>query len=143
MALANAWTEQYQPEIQTRPELTVLEGGSATLRVGASIAERRRRRQALLRRRRRAIAVAVAVLASVLLAWPGHAFGGVMHDGALTDAASSSTLSPGSVYVVQSGDSLTTIARLIAPTNVAAARRALIASLGTSYVIAGERVLIP
>jgi hypothetical protein len=94
--------------------------------------------------RRRRSALAVLVLASlVLLAWPGHAFGGTNGVGLSTDLASSSTLSSGMVYVVQPGDTLATIARTLNPVNPSVARSALVAELHASVVISGEHVLIP
>jgi hypothetical protein len=141
MALVNSWIEEEQVRA-IRPSLTVLDGGSAGLRVGLSIAERRRRREALLRRRRRTLTAAALVFAAVLISWPGHAFG-TLRSGVNADLGSNDLYGPGQVYVVQPGDTITSIARMIAPNNVAVARRALIANIGTSYVIPGEHVVIP
>lgn len=97
----------------------------------------------MLRRRRRSLIGLALALSLVVLAWPGHAFGGVSSSGVLSDQASGSQLASGMVYVVDSHDSISSIARLINPANPAIARRALIHELGSSVVVAGEHVLIP
>jgi len=79
----------------------------------------------------------------VLLAWPGHAFGGTNGVGLSTDLATSSTLSSGMVYVVQPGDTLESIAQSVNPVNPSLARRALVNELHSSVVVTGEHVLIP
>jgi len=81
--------------------------------------------------------------ALTVLAWPGHALGGVTGAGLPTDLAGSSTLASGSIYVVQPGDSVTTIARLMNPLAPRVARAALVRELGSAVVVAGEHVLIP
>jgi hypothetical protein len=95
------------------------------------------------KRRRRSALVAMVLASFVLLAWPGHAFGGTNGVGLSTDLASSSTVSSGMVYVVQAGDSIDTIARLVNPVNPSVARRALVKELDSSVVVTGEHVLIP
>ncbi|MGH9021086.1 MAG: hypothetical protein ACRDV0_08745, partial [Acidimicrobiales bacterium] len=97
----------------------------------------------VLSRLRRAVA-ALAVCAGLgVLAWPGHALGGVTGAGLATDLATSATLASGSLYVVQPGDSVFTIAAAMNPVDPSVARRALVAELGSSVVVAGEHVLIP
>ena len=49
----------------------------------------------------------------------------------------------GAVYVVQPGDTLTTIAQLVSPENPDVVRRALVTSLRSDVVVPGERVVIP
>jgi hypothetical protein len=79
----------------------------------------------------------------VILAWAGHAFGGVNGVGVPSDGASSSLLSAGMVYVVQPGDTVASIARLANPNDPAVARVALERELRSSVVVTGEHVLIP
>jgi predicted anti-sigma-YlaC factor YlaD len=141
MALQQTWNDEIVEE-QARPRLTVLDGGSASLRVGATIAERRQRREAMMRRRRRTILALIGIITVVLMLIPGHAFGS-QTDGANPDLSGHYGLAVGSVYTVQSGDTVTSIAKKIAPDNVAVARKALIAYIGSSYVVPGERIVIP
>jgi hypothetical protein len=97
----------------------------------------------MLRRRRRTVGIFALVIASVLLAVPGHAFGGVTNVGVASDEATSSLLAPGMVYVVGAGDTLSSIATKINPWSPKNAERALTKELGSSVVIPGEHVLIP
>ena len=46
-------------------------------------------------------------------------------------------------YVVQPGDTVSSIARDMNPTNPTEARALLVHELGSSVVVAGEHVLIP
>jgi len=78
-----------------------------------------------------------------VLAWPGHALGGTTGSGLPTDLATGSALASGSVYVVQAGDTLTSIAAAVNPVDPRAARAALARELGSTTVVAGEHVLIP
>ncbi len=117
--------------------------GEPQYRRGPLVANRRAARARMKRRRRRSALAALVVISLVLLAWPGHAFGGTNGVGLSTDLASSSTLSSGMVYVVQPGDSLVTIAQLVNPVNPSLALRALTTELRSNVVIAGEHVLIP
>ncbi len=79
----------------------------------------------------------------VILAWPGHAFGGENSVGLPTDLATSSVLSAGMDYVVQPGDTVSSIARLINPVTPVLARRALVRELGSTVVVPGEHVIVP
>ena len=79
----------------------------------------------------------------MVLAWPGHAFGGTTQSGLSTDLATSAVLAPGMDYVVQPGDSLNSIAALVNPSNPAAARSLLVHELRSDVVVVGEHVLIP
>jgi hypothetical protein len=112
-------------------------------RHGAPVAQRRAARVRMLRRRRRSLACAALVAGLVILAWPGHAFGGENSVGLSTDLATSSVLSAGMDYVVQPGDTIDTIARLINPVTPSLARRALVRELGSAVVVPGEHVIVP
>lgn len=79
----------------------------------------------------------------VLLAWPAHAFGGETSLGQPSDLATSSQLTAGSIYVVSPHDTVSSIARRIDPADPRVAVRALTRELGSTYVVAGEHVLIP
>ena len=113
------------------------------LRQGVPVSRRRAARARMLRRRRRFMLGVAAVVTLVVLAWPGHAFGGVIGAGVLSDQGADNTLGAGQVYVVQPGDSVRSIAQLVNAENPAAARRALVAELHSSVVVPGEHVLIP
>ncbi len=126
------------------PRLRLVEPSAPrAVRVGPTLGARRRARAQRLQRRRRAVAALALVGALTVLAWPGHALGGVTGAGLPTDLAGSSTLASGSIYVVQPGDSVTTIARLMNPLAPRVARAALVRELGSAVVVAGEHVLIP
>ena len=104
---------------------------------------RRAARDRMLRQRRRTLAVLVLVTCLVVLAWPGHAFGGTTGAGLSTDLANSSVLASGMDYVVQPGDSVHSIAALMNPVEPRLARAALVHELRSSVVVAGEHIVIP
>jgi len=118
-------------------------GSAPRYRVGPLVANRRAARARMKARRRRSALAALVLVSLVLLAWPGHAFGGTNGVGLSTDLASSSTLSSGMVYVVQPGDTISSIAREVNPVSPSIARRALVAELRSQDVVSGEHVLIP
>ena len=95
------------------------------------------------RRRRRTLVGLGLALGIVILSWPGHAFGGVTGTGLPTDLANSSVLASGMVYIVQPGDSLTSIARSVNPIDPAQARTDLVHELHSSVIVPGEHILIP
>jgi len=97
----------------------------------------------MLQRRRRTLVAALLIIGLVVLAWPGHAFGGTTGAGLSTDLASSSTLASGMVYVVQPGDSINSIARDMNPVDPSVARALLVHELESSVVVVGEHILIP
>jgi len=144
MAAVEMFPNEFAGVSAARPILRVVESENvAPYRRGPLVANRRAAR-ARMKARRRRTAVAVAVLAGlVMLAWPGHAFGGTNGVGLSTDVASSATLSSGMVYVVAPGDTVASIARLVNPVQPAMAERALVAELRSTVVVAGEHVLIP
>jgi hypothetical protein len=47
------------------------------------------------------------------------------------------------VYVVQPGDTVSSLAALVNPVDPSQARRALVGELGSRFVVPGEHVLIP
>lgn len=112
-------------------------------RVGPPLAARRAARARMLQRRWRTLAAVALMGALTVLAWPGSALGGVTGAGLSTDLAGSSTLASGEIYVVQPGDSVSSIARLMNPLSPRVARAALTHELGTAVVVPGEHVLIP
>jgi hypothetical protein len=113
------------------------------LRRGAPLAERRAARIRAKSRRRRALAVLALASAVAILAVPGHVLGATTGAGLSTDLAGSSVLASGMDYVVQRGDTVSSIARDVNPVNPARARSLLVRELGSSVVVAGEHVLIP
>ncbi len=85
----------------------------------------------------------VLALAIGILAVPGHVFGATTGSGLPSDLAGSSTLASGMDYIVQSGDSLASIAKEMNPVDLAHARVLLVRELGSQVVVPGEHVLIP
>lgn len=96
-----------------------------------------------LARRRRTMSFGVVLAAIVLLAMPLRALGAVTVVGQPTPAAVPAGLAPGSIYTVQPGDTLRSIALRVNPAAAAAIERQLAASIGSSVVVAGEHVTIP
>jgi predicted anti-sigma-YlaC factor YlaD len=145
MAAVEMIPGEYQFPASSRPNLHVVAPREDIphYRRGPLVANRRAARARMKARRRRSALVAVVLASLVLLAWPGHAFGGTNGVGLSTDLATSSTLSSGMVYVVQPGDTVDSIARKLNPVDPALARHALIAELRSNAVVDGEHVLIP
>ena len=145
MAAVEILQEEEFFEVEVRPYLHLVSLGNepSRLRTGRSISERRSARARQLQRRRRSLVALALVGGLAILSLPGHAFGGTTSDGLPTDLANSSVLSSGMQYVVQPGDSLNSIARLVNPVDPAEARAALVRELGSSVVVTGEHVLIP
>ena len=81
------------------------------IRHGVALVDRRSARALAKRRRRRALAVLVLAGAVAILAVPGHVFGATTGAGLPTDLANSSVLASGMDYVVQPGDTVSSIAR--------------------------------
>ena len=129
----------------SRPNLRLvtIDPHPALSRTGPTIVQRRAARSRMLRRRRRTLVSLFVVAGLVVLAWPGHAFGGVTGSGLPTDLANSAVVASGMVYVVQPGDTVGTIAELVNPVAPSIARTALVRELGSSVVVPGEHVLIP
>ena len=114
-----------------------------SFRTGVPLAVRREARELRRKRRIRLYAGLVLAGALVILLMPGAAFGGVTGTGLSTDIASSAELASGMVYVVQPGDTLSSISKMVNPVSPQNARTALVAQLGSSVVITGEHILIP
>ncbi|HUV57642.1 MAG TPA: hypothetical protein VMV96_02430 [Acidimicrobiales bacterium] len=115
----------------------------APLRSGRPLAERRAARARMMQRRRRSLVALALMMGLGVLAWPGHAFGGTTGAGLPTDLANSSVLASGMDYVVQPGDTVTSIAQLMNPVDPSRARVALVHELQSSVVVTGEHILIP
>ena len=112
-------------------------------RTGPTLARRRAARARMIKRRRRTLVVAALTLGLVILAWPGHAFGGETGAGLPVDLANSSVLASGMNYVVEPGDTVDSIARMMNPVDPDVARSDLVRELDSSVVVPGERILIP
>ena len=112
-------------------------------RTGPTLVNRRAARARMMRRRRRTLVALALMLGLVILAWPGHAFGGETGAGLPGDLADSSVLASGMSYVVQPGDTVNSIARMMNPVDPKVARADLVRELDSSVVVPGERVLIP
>ena len=114
-----------------------------SFRTGVPLAVRREARELRRKRRIRLYAGLILAGALVILLMPGAAFGGVTGTGLSTDIASSAELASGMVYVVQPGDTLSSISKMVNPVSPQKARTVLAAQLGSSVVITGEHILIP
>ncbi len=115
-----------------------------TWKTGRDVTERRHAR-ALVQRRRRRLAAGVALgVVVVMLALPLRALGTVTVSGQQTPGGTPAGLIDGSVYVVQSGDTLSSIAHRINP---GADQGALVAKMahevGSNEVVPGEHVVLP
>ncbi len=145
MAAVEMLPRELKSPTTSHPQLHVvsIRDDAARYGQGPSVADRRAARARMKVRRRRSVGVAAVFVSLVLLAWPGHAFGGTNGVGLSTDLATGSTLSSGMVYVVQPGDTVSSIARLLNPVQPSLAVRALEGELRSTVVVAGEHVLIP
>jgi hypothetical protein len=132
-------------EIDSRSYLRLVsvETVSSPLRHGPTLAQRRAARARMLQRRRRTMVIVALIFGLAILAWPGHAFGGVTGDGLPTDLANSSVLASGMDYVVQPGDTLNSIAKSVNPVDPSLARTALVHQIDSSVVVPGEHIVIP
>ena len=136
---------QYEQELEARPYLRLVEVATvpSPLRRGPTLAQRRAARARMMQRRRRTLVTLGLVLGLCILAFPGHAFGGVTGAGLSTDLANSSVLASGMEYVVQPGDTVNSIARLMNPVDPSLARTVLIHQIDSTVVVAGEHIVIP
>ena len=145
MAALEMTQREYEGNFATRPLLHVVDSNEpgSTPNSGPLVANRRAARARMKMRRRRSVMVAIALTSLALLSWPGHAFGGTNGVGLSSDLASSSTLASGMIYVVEPGDTLTSISQELNPVSPDVARHALIAELRSNVVVAGEHIEIP
>ena len=129
----------------TAPYLRLVTAQNApqSFRTGIPLAARREARELRRQRKNRLYAGLVLVGALMILALPGAAFGGVTGTGLSTDIASSAELASGMVYVVQPGDTISSISHMVNPVNPEIAKSVLVAQLGSNVVISGEHILIP
>jgi hypothetical protein len=145
MAAVEIFEVQEDDDFVSTPYLRLVGAPSPapSLHYGPSLARRRAARARMVQRRRRSLAVLVFAAALGVLAIPGHVFGATTGAGLSTDLAGSSVLASGMVYVVQSGDTVSSIARDINPVDPTLARAMLVHELKSSVVVPGEHVLIP
>src|ERR1035438_5619450 len=109
--------EEETTKTQDRPQLRLVrfESAPTPLRSGLPLTQRRAARALMMKRRRRTL-VTLALLAGLtILALPGVAFGGVSGGAHSSDLNNNATLAAGVGYVVQPGDALNAIARMINP----------------------------
>jgi hypothetical protein len=132
------WVDDVGPEHWGAGE--DIEGDLSWLSVGTDVAVRRRRRAARQVRRRRVLAASAVIGALVLLALPVRALAGQT----VPVASAPPSLTAGSVYVVQPGDTLWTIAVRLDPSGDP---RTVVAQLeaetGTDHVVPGEHLHLP
>ena len=129
-------------EERERPYLRLV-STPPVFRTGPSLANRRAARARMRKRRRRTLVAFALLTGLVILAWPGHAFGGETGAGLPSDLANSSVLASGMNYVVQPGDTVNSIARLMNPIDPKVAQVALVRELESAVVVPGEHVLVP
>ena len=136
---------QFEEALGAESNLRLVEVATvpAPLRAGATLAQRRAARARMMQRRRRTLVALGLVLGLAILAFPGHAFGGVTGAGLSTDLANSSVLASGMAYVVQPGDTVNSIAKLMNPVDPSLARTALVHQIDSTVVVAGEHIVIP
>ena len=134
-----------EPVVEARANLRLVSVSTieTPLRTGPSLARRRAARARMLQRRRRTLVALAVIVGLVILAFPGHAFGGVTGAGLPTDLADSSVLASGMSYVVQPGDTVSSIARLMNPLDPSHARSELVHQLESKVVVPGEHIVIP
>jgi hypothetical protein len=127
------------------PYLSLVSAPTAprSFRQGPSLTLRRATRARAAQRRRRVVVGLVLVSAITILALPGHTFGATNSAGLSSDLANSTVLAPGMDYVVQTGDTINSIAKNVNPVDPSYARALLVRELGSSVVVSGEHVLIP
>jgi hypothetical protein len=143
MAAVEIFEHEALAETLSRPQLRLVRFDSAPAipRNARPLAHRRAARARMLKRRRRTFVVLALLAGLTILALPGVAFGGV--GGISSDLNNNASLSSGMVFVVQRGDTMSSIARMINPADPAQARNALVRELGSRTVVTGEHVLIP
>lgn len=100
-------------------------------------------RRSTVRRRRIAVGV-FSALVLLVLSLPIQALGGITSTGKLAPSGVVGGLQDGSLYVVQPGDTVASIAHALNPTGDQAALQSKIRSIvGSSVVVPGEHVLLP
>lgn len=145
MAAVEMFPHEALETISSRPILRLVEpvGAHRAFKSGMLISQRRAARARMVQRRRRSLAVGAVLVALLLLALPGHAFGGTTATGLPISYETGSQLSPGMVYVVQPGDTLASIARQVNPLNPEQAYQVLASQLRSTVVVPQERIVIP
>jgi hypothetical protein len=95
-------------------------------------------------RRRRRLVLGAVVVALVLLSFPLQALGGKTVTGQSAPSGVTAGLPDGSLYIVQPGDTLASIAHRINPGgDQAALIRALRTTVGSPVVVPGEHIVLP
>ena len=145
MAAVEVIQYEESQELNARPYLRLVEVAAIPEphRSGPTIAQRRAARARMMHRRRRTMVALALVVGVVVLAFPDHAFGGVTGAGLSTDLANSSVVASGMDYVVQPGDSVGSIAKLMNPVNPLIARVVLVDQIDSTVVVPGEHIVIP
>jgi len=133
------------PQFDEAPRLRLVEPVSDSHRsVGSLSVSQRRARRAAIRARRRALALIVGfVFLVAVLCVPSTVFGSTAQSGASFDGATYGSLPAGSAYIVQPGDTLSSIARAINPIAPEQAQKELVAELRSTIITPGERIVIP
>ncbi len=136
--------QSIQPEATIRSS-DVADAGTPVVRETAvrSLPRTRSRRDAVIRRRRLVVGAGV-IVAVLLLSFPLQALGGKTVTGQMAPSGVTTGLPDGSLYVVQPGDTLASIAHRINPAgDQAALVRALRTTVGSPVVVPGEHIVLP
>ncbi len=115
-----------------------------SFRLGRDVTERRQHRASARVRRRRLVFGLGAMVLVGLLSLPIPVLGGVTLSGKATPGGNAAGLVDGSVYVVQQGDTLSSIAQRINPGgNTAALVAQMAEQVGSPNIVAGEHLILP
>jgi hypothetical protein len=137
-----AFDEEFDEEFGA--EFSGLAVVERSFRTGPDVALRRQRRASARIRRRRLLFGLIGLALAVLLVLPLPALGTVTLSGKPTPGGTSAGLQDGSVYVVQGGDTLGSIARQLKPSgDIAPLIAEMVAQTGSSHVVAGEHLILP
>jgi LysM repeat protein len=143
MAAIEIWEDLTEAEIRGQHlRLVTTTPAMRQFRTGTAVAQRRATRARMVRRRRRSLAVVALVALAWTLLVPGHAFGGTT-SGVPYSMEGTIGLTSGTIYVVQAGDTLASIAQQINPVTPKQALAALVHELKSTVVITGEHIVIP
>jgi hypothetical protein len=135
------WNPEWNEPVVARPQLRVIETPQPVRNVALRVELRRVARERMMRRRRRTLVVATVMVLGFFLFVGGPLQVGPQGAGA--DLSGISVTDTPSVVTVTAGMDLHDIAAQANPADPAGEYRALVAELGTSTVVPGERVQIP
>ena len=110
---------------------------------GPTLAQRQSVRRQRQQTRRRVGVASLIALTFLALLTPASIWGGINAAGASADVTSGSVLASGNVYVVQPGDTLTSLGAQLNPTDPRAGYRFLVHLVRSTVITPGEHLRIP